>query len=349
MINAGAKEPGIKKVKSVGRQAFSQSQQGLVKMGWLQSEKNLPLVIQPAVMDLDLVSWAARNREFIDNHLWKYGGMLFRGFNVGSVGEFERFITTISGDLVDYSYRSTPRTRVSGKIFTSTEYPADQSIPLHNEASYSKESPMKIWFYCVEPSAERGETPIADSRAVFEGIEPKIKQQFIEKKVMYIRNYGAGLDLPWQTVFQTSIKATVEDYCRQAGIEFEWRNGDSLRTREIRQAVARHPRTGEMVWFNQAHLFHVSNLKPEIRESLLALFSEEDLPRNACYGDGTPIDTSVLAEIRQIYEDETVLFRWQEGDVLMLDNILAAHGRTPFTGSRKILVGMAEAFTNTFN
>jgi alpha-ketoglutarate-dependent taurine dioxygenase len=316
-------------------------------MRWLQSQKTLPLVIEAAVMELDLVSWAAKNREFIEKHLWKCGGILFRGFDVRSVAEFERFITTISGDLLDYSYRSTPRTQVSGKIYTSTEYPADQSIPLHNEASYSNEWPMKIWFYCVTPSAQGGETPIADSRVIFERIEPKIRQRFIEKNVMYTRTYGTGLDLPWRNVFETMSKVAVENYCRRAGIEFEWRNGDGLRTREIRPAVTRHPRTGEKVWFNQAHLFHVSNLKPEIRECLLAFLGEENLPRHAYYGDGTPIDTSVLEEIRQIYKDQTVLFRWQKGDVLMLDNILAAHGRTPFAGTRKILVGMAEPFTNT--
>jgi alpha-ketoglutarate-dependent taurine dioxygenase len=341
MRNADAKMPSIKKVHSVGRQ------EGLVNMRWLQFQKTLPLVIEPAVGELDLVSWAAKNRKFIEQHLWKCGGILFRGFNVKSVTEFERFIVTISGDLLDYSYRSTPRTQVSGKIYTSTEYPADQAIPLHNEASYSNEWPMKIWFYCVTSSAQGGETPIADSRVVFELVDPKIRERFMEKNVMYVRTYGAGLDLPWQTVFQTPSKVAVENYCRRAGIEFEWRNGDGLRTREIRQAVIRHPRTGEMVWFNQAHLFHVSNLKPEIRECLLALLGEENLPRNAYYGDGTPIDTSVLEEIRRIYEDRTVLFPWQEGDVLMLDNILAAHGRTPFAGIRKILVGMAEPFTNT--
>lgn len=159
---------------------------------------------------------------------------------------------------------------------------------------------------------------------------------------MYVRNYDDKLDLSWHNVFQTTNKSEVENYCRQAEIEFAWTGEDSLTTRQVCQAVAAHPKTGEMVWFNQAHLFHVSSLKSEIRESLLAAFKEEELPRNAYYGDGSPIETAVLDEIREIYQQEAIIFPWQDGDVLMLDNMLASHGRQPFTGSRKVVVGMAE-------
>jgi alpha-ketoglutarate-dependent taurine dioxygenase len=110
------------------------------------------------------------------------------------------------------------------------------------------------------------------------------------------------------------------------------------------QAVATHPDTGDVVWFNQAHLFHVSSLPPAVRDSLLSSYTEENLPRNVYYGDGTRIELPVLDSIREAYRQETITFPWQEGDVLMLDNMLAAHGRTPFVGARKVVVGMAEAF-----
>ena len=101
-----------------------------------------------------------------------------------------------------------------------------------------------------------------------------------------------------------------------------------------------------MVWFNQAHLFHISSLLPNIRDAILSAFKEEDLPRNVYYGDGTRIETSILDEIRDIYCQEEIVFPWQERDILMLDNMLVAHGRRPFVGSRKVLVGMAESSNN---
>ena len=205
---------------------------------------------------------------------------------------------------------------------------------------------MTIGFYCITAAKQGGETPIADSRKVFHRLDPKLREQFIQQQVMYVRNYGDGLDLPWQKVFQTNNKAVVEAYCRQVGIEVEWKDRHHLRTRQICQAVATHPQTGESVWFNQAHLFHVSNLQPDVRDRLLAEFDQADLPRNTYYGDGSPIETAVLDEIRQVYQQETVTFPWQNGDILILDNMLAAHGRTPFVGPRRVVVGMAESMNN---
>ena len=94
-------------------------------------------------------------------------------------------------------------------------------------------------------------------------------------------------------------------------------------------------------------MFHTSNLEPSVRESLLAEFKEDELPRNAFYGDGSPIESSVLEEVREVYRRASVAFPWRKGDILMLDNFLASHGRNPFVGPRSVLVAMAELFTDT--
>jgi alpha-ketoglutarate-dependent taurine dioxygenase len=165
--------------------------------------------------------------------------------------------------------------------------------------------------------------------------------------VMYVRSFGDGVGMAWQKVFQTSDRSAVETYCRARGMEFEWRAGDRLRTRHVRPAVARHPRTGETVWFNQANVHHPSSLPPALRESLLAVASDPDLPMdvNACYGDGAPIPDEDIAAVRRAYEEANVLFPWRKGDVLVADNMLVAHGRSPFRGPRRIVVLMAESQT----
>ncbi len=324
------------------RRAVSVSQQSLVKAG-LVGAGALP-VFEPSVEGVNPASWVAGNREMLEARLLEHGGLLFRGFRLQGVDDFERLIRAFGCEPLEYSYQSTPRSAVAGNIYTSTEYPAAQTIPLHNEMAYAHSWPMKIWFYCVTPSEGGGETPVADSRKVFRRIAPEVRGRFIEKGVMYVRNYDEdGLDLSWSTVFQTADRLEVEEFCRRARIEFEWRGRARLRTRQVCQAAATHPRTGEPVWFNQAHLFHVSNLEPAVREALSATCAEEDYPRNAYYGDGSPIEPEALAEVREAYASESTEFPWQEGDVLMLDNMLMAHGRRPFEGARRVVVGMAQS------
>ncbi len=338
-------KPSLKKLGTIKRQPLTSTSEQWIKTEQL-SDHTLPLVVTPTIDGLDLISWAKNNQNWLKEQLVKHGGILFRNCNVKTIDSFQEFIASISSELLDYTYRSTPRSQVNGKIYTSTEYPANQSIPQHHEMAYSRNWPMKIWFFCVTASETGGETPITDGRRVFARIPNKIKNKFIEKKVMYVRNYGGGLDLTWENVFQTDNKEEVENICRQRGIEWEWKGDNRLTTRQICQAIATHPETGDTVWFNQAHLFHISSLPSQIQELLLESLGEAGLPRNSYYGDGSPIEESFLDEIRAIYEQEMVAFPWQEGDILMLDNMLATHGRNPFTGSRKVVVGMAEQSSN---
>jgi alpha-ketoglutarate-dependent taurine dioxygenase len=243
---------------------------------------------------------------------------------------------------MQYTEGATPRTELGDKVYTSTEYPADEAIALHNELTYVTTWPAKIWFCCLQPAEQRGETPIADVRNVLKRIDPQILERFIEKQWMLVRNFGEGLSLPWQSSFHTTDKSEVEQYCRRARIEYEWKPNDGLRTRQVRPAVARHPQTGEMVWFNHVAFWHLSSLCPKVREAMLAMFDEEDLPYNTYYGDGSPIEPSAVEEIREAYRQETIAFPWHSGDILMLDNMLVAHGRNPFTGRRKVLAAMGE-------
>jgi alpha-ketoglutarate-dependent taurine dioxygenase len=334
--------PTIGKLNATTRKVITLSESNLISIAPLESG-SLAVQFMSALEGLNLIQWTQNSQESVLSQLRRSGVILFRGFNLVTVGQFEQFMEALCGDLLDYSYRSTPRTPVSGKIYTSTEYPAHQTIPLHNEMSYSRQWPMTIGFFCVEPATDGGETPIADSRKVFERIDPQIREEFERKQVMYVRNYGDDLDLPWQEVFQTDTHTEVEDYCRKVGMTFEWKSDNRLRTSQVCQSVARHPLTGEMVWFNQAHLFHESSLHPEIRESLRSSFGKNQ-PRNAFFGDGSAIDDATLDSIRAAYDKETVLFPWRRGDVLVLDNMLSAHGRKPYGGPRKIVVGMAQLF-----
>lgn len=333
--------PPPKSLGAIKRRTVTVSSEALVRFSSLPTGE-LPLLVEPATPGVDLMAWAASNRELLEEKLRQHGGILFRGFNLQGPEDLEAFIRSVSGESLEYRERSSPRTAVKGNIYTSTDYPASQPIFLHNENSYQKEWPRKIFFFCKQPSAEGGATPIVDCRQVLARIAPEVRDRFAERKWMYVRNFGDGFGLSWQTVFQTADKAQIERHCREKGIEVEWKEGDRLRTRAVRSALVRHPKTGEPVWFNHATFFHVSTLEPDVRDALQAEFADGELPSNTYYGDGTPIEPEVMDHLRAAYRSATVSFPWQKSDLLMLDNMLVAHGRAPYAGAREILVGMAD-------
>ena len=336
-ISGGAASP-------FARRRVAVSPAELVRAEELRAGQALPLLLRPAADGVDLARWAEASRDLIREKLRAHGGLLFRGFGVGGVEEFERFVRAVSEELLEYRERSSPRTALSGGVYTSTEYPAGKRIFLHNENSYQHVFPLKILFHCVTPPARGGQTPIADCRRVLRHIPREVLSRFREKGWMLVRNFREEVGLPWQTVFQTTDRSEVERYCEGARIGVEWR-GDSLRTTQVRPAVATHPRTGEEVWFNHAAFFHFTTLEAASRLALAARFSDEELPNNTYYGDGSPIEPEVAEQLREAYARETVMFDWQRGDVLMLDNMLVAHAREPFSGERKIVVAMSDPAT----
>lgn len=301
-----------------------------------------PVVLRRPTAPGQAHDWLAENRSRIDELVATRGGVLLRDLGFVSVSEFNRAVQIFSTDLLDYVHRSTPRTKVGGRLYSATEYPADRIIPLHNENSYTDAWPGRIFFYCLVAAERGGETPTADSRAVYRRIDPAVRERFERDGVLYVRNFNEGVDLGWQEVFQTQDRAEVEKYCVAHGIEFTWRDrGPALTTRQRCQATTVHPGTGQSVWFNQAHLFHLSALEAEEQASLVETFGIEGVPRNAFYGDGSPIEPEVLEHVREAYEQEKTLFTWRRGEILVLDNLLFAHGRGTYQGLRKIVVAMA--------
>jgi len=299
-------------------------------------------VVDATELGVDLAAWLTRNEGEFQGLFVQHRAILFRGFDVAE-SRFAGIARTGAAGLIAYTEPSTPRTMIEEGIYTSTEYPSDQVIPLHNEHAYTRQWPERIWFFCDRRAASGGQTPIADGHQVYEAIPEPIRRRFIDSGVLYVRNYGDEMGLRWEDVFRTSDRATVEAYCRDQAIDFEWKSDGSLRTLTPALATITHPMTGRPVWFNQAHLFHVSNLPEQVGEYLTRAHDVMDLPRHAMYGDGTAIEEEALGAIRHAYDEAAIVFDWQAGDVLVLDNLSFAHGRRPYTGDRRVLVAMTGA------
>lgn len=341
--------PAIAKLGGMRRKPIRVDEDSLVRFTPLNPGSVYTAVCEPASPGINLVAWAQANRELIERKLLEHGALLFRDFQVDTAQAFDDCISALSGGALEYKFRASPRTQVDPRlhIYTSTDYPKDQRIFPHNEHSYSPVFPLKIFLWCDIAPLSRGETPIGDTRAITRAIDPQVRERFARLGIMYVRNYGDGFGLPWQTVFQTDDRAQVDAYCASVGIQTEWKADGRLRTRQVGPALVRHPRTGETLWFNHATFFHVSTLPASVRDALQADFADDDLPQNTFYGDGSPIEPQVLEHLRGIYLQHMTEFPWRHGDVLLLDNMLSVHARNEYDSPRRILVSMAEALNST--
>jgi alpha-ketoglutarate-dependent taurine dioxygenase len=319
----------------------------------------LPLVIEPedkTIQLSQLLDILQRDHAFFKQSLLKHGGLLFRNFPIQNEDDFAAVIQSLNtGKCMDYIGGDSPRTKIKEGIYTSTEAPPSMKIPLHNELSYIKTYPSHIYFYCAIAPEARGETIIADSRKVYQSIDEEVKKRFIEKKLKYISRYFYKSPLmrlinkfqtghkTWIDVFETDDKQEVERKCRKHEISFKWNQDDWLEISQIRPAVMPHPQTGEMAWFNQAHLFDFNpkflGWKNYIGAKILYCKRYMRL-HEIFFADNTPIPREDLYHILDVLDANTIYFPWQKGDVLALDNILAMHGRSPFKGKRRVLTAM---------
>jgi alpha-ketoglutarate-dependent taurine dioxygenase len=300
------------------------------------------LVIEPeprAAGTVDLVAWIGENHEFLERKLTEHGALLLHDFAVDSVDSFQAIAAAVHPEFVEYSEPSTPRGEYADRVYVSSEYPSDYIIQPHGELSYTFCWPMKALFYCRKAARVGGETPVADAREVLALIPEEIRTKFRERQVSYVRNYHEDLLVPWQKAFKTEDRSGVEEHCSaNEPMSAEWLDDDRLRTKQVRPAIARHPLTGEEVWFNQAHIFHTYSLGAEVHEEMQELFGEENCPVHATYGDGSPITPDELDQIYAAYQQAAYYFPWQAGDVLLADNMLMSHGRNAFQGDREVVV-----------
>jgi alpha-ketoglutarate-dependent taurine dioxygenase len=326
--------------------------------------ERLPTLIElgsrgSAIYSIDrMLEWHERTRSELERALVRSGAILFRDFPVCSSDDFARVARAFSsGELIEeYIPGVSQRTKLGSGVFSSTEYPSHLSMPCHNEMSYTRDWPAKIFFWCVVAPTERGETPLVDLRRVVKRLSSETAGKFREHNITYSRFFHQGdssgelsknvrtLDssgypytLSWQYAFCTSDKSAVEAEAKRINATFRWTKDGGLVWRETLPAIRRHRASGEESWFNQIANFHPIRMKRDLRTSI----PEDEYPRNVFFEDGTPISEAEFEEIRVCMASAELCFPWRPNDLLMIDNQSVAHGRRSFEGPRKILAAMA--------
>ncbi|HWD31775.1 MAG TPA: amino acid adenylation domain-containing protein [Pseudomonas sp.] len=338
---AGPKADKLGKFLKKPKAAAPAAAGGAVRESLLAPPQVFPLLVEPNDPGLDLVAWVNHNRPWLEEKLSRHAGILLRGFAMHDIHAFEAFAEAVQPGLYG-QYGDLPKKEGGKNTYRSTPYPEKKMILFHNESSHQDTWPRKQLFFCEQPSPVGGATPVVDCRQMYLRLPEALRETLEQKGLLYVRTFADKLDVSWQHFFKTDDRAQVEARCQAAGIQWTWLDNDELQIRTPCPAIIRHPLTGEKTFFNQVQLHHIYCLDPDVREDLLALFGIERMPRHVYYGDGTPIEDEVMQLIGDLYEECAVRFDWRKGDVILLDNMLAAHARDPFEGPRKIVVAMGE-------
>lgn len=292
----------------------------------------------------DFISYYNRNKAEFDHSLHTIGAIKFQGVNINGADDFQLIIDSISSKFMSYIDGNSPRIKLSGNVYTSTEYDASQKITMHNELSYSAKWPGKLFFSCITPSQTGGETLLAHSGDIYRAMHPSIIEEIETRGICYIRNLhaGEGMGPSWQATFETESKAEVEKHLNAYNIEYEWGWLNNLKLKQLSKGILDHQYTGQKVWFNQIDQFHPLHLGAEMFETLEIIYGEtSSFPMYVSFADGKEITKDFVEAILKTIETCTIAPAWNTNELLIVDNELMSHGRNSFTGNRRVLVAMS--------
>ena len=300
-----------------------------------------PPVVQ-AVLGGDAPSWVAEHRDALRAVVANHGSVLVRGLGLRDAAETGAVFQRLTTGLMTEREAFASRQAYAEGVYSSSKWPPNQPMCMHHELSYMFEFPGLMLFACLTAPAEGGATAVADSPTVLAALPAELVERFEREGWLLTRNYNEDIGASVADAFGTDDRGAVESYCRANAIEFEWQPDGGLRTAQRRSAVVRHPVSGQRCWFNQIAFLNERTIDPEVREYLVEIYGADGLPFNTCFGNGDPISEDVVALLNAVYEANTVREPWQDGDLMLVDNVRSAHSREPYSGSREVLVAMAD-------
>ena len=295
--------------------------------------------VSASAPDTDLAGWIARHRDELVERLADEGALLLRGFCCDTPAALERAVVA-TGDAL-YDTTEHPRTQLGRSVFTPVTYPSREFLfarrPEQPPADLAGEDLVRVPEACPDSGGET--VGRRRSRGPRRHRFGSVKAHRVGPHVCPA--YGGGLGRDWRAVFATDDRDAVEEQCRAHGLSWSW-DQDTLTTRTVQPGVKRHPGTGKPCWVGQLLHFHPAALPAPTRAALTTLYGTDGFLRDCRHADRSPIDDAVVAKVIDAYRAVERACRWQVEDLLLVDNVRAAHGRRAYDGARKLLVMLTE-------
>ncbi|RBP49669.1 TauD/TfdA family dioxygenase [Arenicella xantha] len=300
----------------------------------------------------------------IQNSYAVSGAVLLRGFPIQDTAEAEMLLSAWGTTFDDeYLGGASPRSRLSDHFFTSTEAPPSYVISFHTEMCYLKQRPGKIFFYCLTQPSKYGETPIFDCAAIYSKLSPAVRQKIDEHGMIYERYFGTrkarffNVYKTWRDAFHADTVEQAELACQQQGLEYEWQSNGGLITRARMPGYMTDPTSGKRcisltLYNGEAAPYDLSTfahrLNPIKRLALSTFirsqYAKKHVFMRTLWGDGSAISRAETRELIDAAWSSSNLFKWQSGDLLILDNIRCGHGRLNVVKPRKIAAALGDPY-----
>ena len=318
----------VNKVSVPGQQKYQDSVFPLVYMS--QSAEGIE----------SITDWLKSHKNQLEEDLSAHGAILFRDLEISNDNEFDRFIRAFDWPSFTYeeSLSNAVRQNRTDLVFTANEAPPSVSIFLHHEMAQTPIYPSKLFFFCEQASESGGATPICRSDILLEHLNREIPE-FVEScdslGLRYSQTMPAENDLAsgqgrsWRSTLSAETTQEAETKLSRLGYQWEWGEDGALSVTTPVLPAIRTAKDGRKVFFNQ----------------LIAAFRGWQDARNVgeksiCFGDYSTISNDDMAVVIRLSDLLTFDIPWQTGDVVLVDNFLAMHGRRPFEGQRRVLASL---------
>jgi alpha-ketoglutarate-dependent taurine dioxygenase len=346
----------------------------LLKKSFL-SENYLPIIYEPKEpcdSPSAIVDWISENQREWRRDLEVYGAILLRGFPLQNATDFQSVLYATKEKLGSFYLGTSPRDKVVEHVFTASELPPHYPIMQHAEMSFLDNPPKLLFFFAEKVSSFGGETPLTDLRVIYKNMNPETIQKIQKYGINYRRRYDGPSNKSrfslwktkrWDEMFGTTDLQKINEIAKKNRFTLDWQGGESLLITNDQKGFRKHDLTGVTAWHNHIQTFHVDSAVHEVWNifkkqktfrslgvavllSILTLIKKLNGPAaydvHVTYGNGDEFESKEIKELCQLFWSNLVAYPWQKGDLLLIDNFAVSHGRLPFKGERRILVGWSE-------
>ena len=286
------------------------------------------------------LEWVREHRHKLLGRASEHGAILFRGFALATAEDFDRFIAAF--DLPNFPYddslSNAVRVNKTPRVFTANEAPPSATILLHHEMAQTPVYPSRLFFFCEQSAAQGGATPVCRSDVLWERLAAKCPQfaRNCESKGLRYSNVmpeqddaNSGMGRSWQSTLRARTREDAERRLLQLGYSWEWLPDGSLRAASPVLPAVRKLANGRTSFFNQL-----------IAAAMGWKDTRNDPSKAITFGDGAPLDRDAVMTAAQLGEELSFDIPWQNGDVALVDNFVAMHGRRSFSGTRRVLASL---------